>query len=61
MNNTTTLLGMTSGQLVYFYSENERYSTLLKAISTRFTSASDLAHAYIERDGEKYMLIYYLY
>lgn len=52
-NTTTTLVGMPSGKLVYYFSEDEDYSTLIKSISGRLISSSNLQESYINRGDDK--------
>jgi protein involved in polysaccharide export with SLBB domain len=54
-NSTTTasLLGMSRGSMIYKFFPGETLNDMLKTISGRFTSTSDLAHSYLIRDDKR--------
>jgi protein involved in polysaccharide export with SLBB domain len=53
-NTSSTILGMATGKLIYYFAPGEHISQALSGISSRFTSSSDLKNSYIIRDGKKY-------
>lgn len=52
-NTSTTILGMASGKLLYYFAPKENLSNVLASISSRLTSSSDLENSYIERGDKK--------
>lgn len=52
-NTATTILGMATGKLIYYFEPGEKLSHSLDLLSSRFTSSSDIKNSYIIRDGKK--------
>lgn len=50
---TSSLLGMARGSLIYNFFPGETLENMLETISSRFTSTSDLANAYLIRDNKR--------
>lgn len=52
-NLTTNIIGMSSGKLLYYFTEGEKLSDLVEQISSRFNSSSDLENSYILRGNKR--------
>lgn len=52
-NTSSTILGMATGKLIYYFVPGENLSQAIESISPRFTSSSDLKNSYIIRDNKK--------
>jgi protein involved in polysaccharide export with SLBB domain len=52
-NTSSTILGMATGKLIYYFMPGELLSHALDGLSSRFTSSSDLENSYIIREGKK--------